>query len=281
LAPKSKPHLFPFCLRALTLQCCLGIWILLHSSSGHANDWPKSLQAVVIVEDDISLPASVAAKTLAAVEEYLNKSGSYDLLESEEVSQRLGHTADLLLEQCEQDVRCWSATVDRLGVDLLIHIAIGFLGSRESTWIRVFSAEGPLHNEALVALLPRGGGAPLNALNDLLHQSANLQIVLENGTTHLQVNGIPRLLRPAARINLSKMPPGKHEIVLEGLGLPPRVEVILIFPGKDLELPLRAATVVGLKPTQQWWGAWAGGGLFAGGMLAIWAGRNHTSQAWR
>jgi hypothetical protein len=273
--------LYLFSLRALTLQCCLGIWILLHSGSAHANDWPKSLQAVVIVEDDASLPTSVAEKTLAAVDEFLNKSASYELLEPKEISRRLGHTADLLIGQCEQDVRCWSATVDRLGVDLLIHIAIGFLGSRESTWIRAFSAEGPLHNEALVALLPRGGGAPLNALNELLHQSANLQIILESGTTHLQVNGIPRLLRPAARINLSKMPPGKHEIVLEGLGLPPRVEVILIFPGKNLELPLRATTVIGSKPTQQRWGAWAGGGLFTGGMLAIWAARNHTSQAWR
>ena len=220
-------------------------------------------------------------KTLAAVEEFLKQSTSYELLDSKKVSQRLGHSPDVLLDQCEQDLQCWSSTVERLGVDLLVHVAVGFLGSRESTWIRTFSANGPLHNEASTALLPRGGGAPLQALEALLHQSADLKIVLERGTTHLQVNGTPRLLRPAAQINLSKMPPGKHEIVLEGLGLPPRVEVIKIFPGKNLELPLRAATVLGSKPNQQWWGAWAGGGLFAGGMLAIWAGRNHTSQAWR
>jgi hypothetical protein len=277
-APKSKAPLFRFCPRLLI---GLIFWTGLKGATAQASEWPQALRAVVLVEDDATLPASVAEKTLAGVEDFLQKSPSYSLLKSGQAAERLGHSTGALQAQCDRDRRCWTTAVDRLGVDLLIHLAIGFSGSREQVWIRIFSASGPLHNQAAESLLPRGGGAPLSLLEQLLHQSANLRIALESGTTHLQVNGAPRLLRPAKHIRLGKMPPGKHEIVLEGLGLPARIEVIAILPGKNVEMPLQHANIASAQVAQQWWGAWAGGGLFAGGMLAIWAGRSHAAQAWR
>lgn len=280
--PKLKLNLSHYCPRFFAfLSVAFICWAALVGHSAQANEWPQVLRAVVLIEDDATLPPSVAKKTLAGVEEFLRKSPSYSLLESEELAERLGHPANVLVTQCEQDRRCWTTAVNRLGVDVLVHLAIGFSGSREQVWIRIFSATGPLQNEATESLLPRGGGAPLDALNKLLHQSASLRIALKSGTTHLQVNGSPRLLRPAKHIRLSKMPPGKHEIVLEGLGLPPRIEVVSILPGKNVEMPLRIATTAGTQPVQKWWGAWAGGGLFAGGMLAIWAGQSHGAKAWR
>ncbi len=281
-APKLKLNLSRYCPRVFTLLSVGFIfWVVLLGHSAQANDWPQVLQAVVLIEDDASLPPSVAKKTIAGVEEFLRQSPSYSLLESEDLTERLGHSANVLVSQCEQDRQCWTTAVNRVGVDVLVHLAIGFSGSREQVWIHVFGEAGPLQNEAMESLLPRGGGAPLDALNSLLHQGASLRIALESGTTHLQVNGSPRLLRPSKHIRLSKMPPGKHEIVLEGLGLPPRIEVISIFPGKDVEMPLQKSTTAGNQPVQKWWGAWAGGGLFAGGILAIWAGQSHAAQAWR
>jgi hypothetical protein len=279
---KLKPKLSRYCPRFFALLSVGFIcWTALLGPSAQANEWPQVLRAVVLIEDDATLPPSVAKKTLAGVEDFLRKSPSYSLLESEDLAERIGHSADVLVSQCEQDRRCWTTAVNRAGVDVLVHLAIGFSGSREQVWIHVFGETGPLRNEATESLLPRGGGAPLDALNNLLHQGANLRIALESGTTHLQVNGSPRLLRPSKHIRLSKMPPGKHEIVLEGLGLPPRIEVISILPGKNVEMPLRKTTTASTQPVQKWWGAWAGGGLFVGGILAVWAGQTHGAQAWR
>jgi hypothetical protein len=235
----------------------------------------------VVLEDDATLPPSVASKTLSEVQDFLESSASYVLLETQEAQERLGHRVDQLVEQCDRDLRCWTRAVDRLGVDLLIHVAIGFSGSREQAWLQGFTSQGPLKIQAAEAMLPRGGGAPIEALINVFLEPAALRILLESGTTHLQVNGVPRLLRPAKSIRLSKMPPGKHEILLEGLGLPPRVEVVTIFPGKNIEIPLRASLPKQDASIQKWWGAWAGGTLFITSVAAILAGSSHKASAWR
>lgn len=236
---------------------------------------------MVVIEDDATLPPSVASKTLAEVQSYLESTSPYTLLEDDVARTRLGHAPNQLVDQCERDHRCWTRAVERLGVDLVVHIAIGFSGSREQAWIQAFSDQGPLEAQATETLLPRGGGAPLQALKGIFLRSSTLRIALESGTTHLQVNGTPRLLRPAQHIRLSKMPPGKHEILLEGLGLPPRIEVIEILPGKDQEMPLKPANSMVTAANQKWWGAWAGGALFIGSIAAILAGSGKKASAWR
>jgi len=259
----------------------LFFFAFLAGTEANASQWPENLKIGVVIEDDASLPPSVAKKTLSGIRAFLEQSPHYGLEPVKETNQRLGFDIHTLPEQCGNSLACWQNAVERAGVDILLHVALGFDGSREKAWFISHTSKGPLRSTARTSILPRGGGAPLDALQEELHSSASIRIALEEGTTHLQVNGTSRLIQPKSHIRLNNMPPGKHEVVIEGLGLQPRIEILTVFPGRDTDVPLRAQVSTDNTRRQKWWGAWAGGALLIGSIAAICLGFEQKGSAWR
>jgi len=250
-------------------------------AEANPGQWPERLEIGIVIEDDASLPPSVAKKTLSGIETFLQQSPHYTLITGTQSSQRLGFPIDTVPNQCEQNLACWQGTVERAGVDLLLHVALGFDGSREKAWFLSYTSEGPLRSTARASLLPKGGGAPLEALQAELHSSASIRIALETGTTHLQINGTPRLIQPKSHLRLNNLPPGKHELVIEGLGLESRIEILTVYPGNNIDLPLRARVAPRNEGPQKRWGIWASGALLVGAIAAIRIGLEQKGSAWR
>ena len=233
------------------------------------------------MEGDETLEPTVIEKTHQGVRSFLNQSASYVDLDHDTAALRLGQNPSQIPEFCAENRRCWSQIVERAEVDLLLHISVGFSGSREQAWLQLYSAASALSTQAYDTLLPRGGGAPLESLETLLHAKASIEVELEIGNTRLQVNGRSKVLRPAPKVRLRGMPPGRHEIIVEGLGLPLRTKVVRLFPGMNSQLPLPDRPKNTLKKPQRWWGVWAGSALILGGSIAVFAGSGTHGKAWR
>ena len=264
-------------------RCCVSLLFcaLLSVTEANAGQWPEKLKIAVAIEDDASLSTSVAKKTLSGIQAFLNQSPHYTLVPNSTTHSMLGFPVHSLPEQCEENLLCWQGAVEKAGVDVLLHVEIGFDGSREKAWLFSYTDDGPLRSTARSSILPKGGGAPLEALQEELHSSATIRIALEDGTTHLQVNGTSRLIQPKSHIRINNLPPGKHEIVIEGLGLKPRIEILTVFPARHIDVPLRARVSTEEERPQKWWGAWASGALLIGAIAAICVGFEQKGSAWR
>jgi hypothetical protein len=233
------------------------------------------------MEGDEILPSTVIEKTHQGIQGFLDQSPSYVALNRDAAQLRLGQDPSKIPEFCAENQRCWSQVVDRAKVDILMHISVGFSGSREQAWIQLYNSESALQTQTVSTVLPRGGGAPLESLEELFHGQASIEVELEPGSTRLQVNGRSKLLRPAPRVRLRGMPPGRHEVIVEGLGLPIRTKIVRLFPGMNAQLPLPPAPKNAIHRPHRWWGAWAGSALFLGGSIAVFAGSGKQAQAWR
>mgnify|MGYP004348688187 CR=1 FL=1 len=222
---------------------------------------------------------SVSQKTKEGIDTFLKLSDSYVVLPDEQAQYRLGGDPSRLSEQCDSDQACWSRALQRLGVDVLLRVEIIPTGDREEAMLHLYSSGDA--SKTGPHPLPRGGGAPLEALENLLLNPGTMEIALESGSTHLQINGQPRLLSPNPIVTASGLPPGNHKLIVEGLGLPQRVEVVRILPGQTVEIPLNSNPKLSNKKRHRWWGAWAGGALLIGGSIAIFSGSGRDGLGWR
>ena len=253
--------------------------LLLGSFAADTGGWPQPLHVATAVSEEAGLDPSISQKTNTGVQTFVNQSRSYALLSDEQARRRLGSSTAQLVEQCGSDHRCWQQARQRLGVDLLLHLAVSSNQRGEHATLHLYTDEGKSVTEPHT--LPRGGGAPLELLEELLLAPGTVNIALENGSTHLQINGEARLLSPNRTVQVSSVPPGNHKLIVEGLGLPQRLEVVRVLPGQTIEIPLNSYPTTGNEGHYRWWGAWASGALLLGGGIAILSGSGRDGIGWR
>ena len=242
-------------------------------------DWPQPLHVATAVSEEAGLALSISQKTSTGVHTFLNQSRSYALLSEEQARLRLGSSTAQLVAQCDSDHRCWQQARQRLGVDLLLHLAVSSNLRGEQATLHLYTDEGNSITEP--HSLPRGGGAPLELLEELLLAPGAVNVAVENGSTHLQINGEARLLSPSRTVKISSVPPGNHKVIVEGLGLPQRLEIVRVLPGQTIEIPLNSDPIIGNDRHYRWWGAWASGALLLGGGIAILSGSGRDGIGWR
>ena len=253
--------------------------LLLGAQASAQDRWPEPLHIATAVSEDAALPPSVSMKTKEGIETFLNGSEVYALLPHDKATARLGVEPGRIEYQCGTNPSCWERARQRLGVDILLQVEVSTRGTREESTLHLYTAEHTSTSQA--QLLPRGGGAPLETLEAMLFQPGTLHIALENGSTHLQVNGEARLLSPTSSVTISDLRPGNHKVLIEGLGLPQRVEVVRILPGQTIDIPINSSPAAAQNRRHRWWGAWTGGALLLGGAIAVLSGSGRDGVGWR
>ena len=254
-------------------------FLLIGGLSADTGTWPEPLHIATTVSEETDVALSISQKTKAGIETFLSQSKSFALLTTEQAQLRLGSPIGQLEKQCTANLNCWERARQRLGVDLLLRVEVTSNGSQEEATFQLYTDESTSNTGP--HLLPRGGGAPLQVLDALLLAPGTLQIALENGSTHLQINGEARLLSPSPTVKVSRLSPGNHKLIVEGLGLPQRIEVVRILPGQNIEIPLNSDPTVVKERGYRWWGAWASGALLIGGGIAILSGSGRDGMGWR
>lgn len=254
-------------------------FLLIGALSGDTGTWPEPLHVAATVSEEAAAVLSISQKTKAGIETFLSQSDSYALLTQEQAQSRLGSPTGQLEKQCGANLNCWERARQRLGVDLLLRVEVTSSEREEEAIFHLYTDGGT--SSTGPHPLPRGGGAPLEVLDALLLAPGTLQIALENGSTHLQINGQARLLSPSPTVKVSRLSPGNHKVIVEGLGLPQRIEVIRILPGQNIEIPLNSDPAVVRDRGYRWWGAWASGALLIGGGVAILSGSGRDGMGWR
>tara|TARA_B110000037_G_scaffold220143_1_gene287039 strand:- start:414 stop:1190 length:777 start_codon:yes stop_codon:yes gene_type:complete len=216
--------------------------------------WPAPLGVGVAVVDDASLPVSVSPKTVEGFEQFFRGSVNYELTSSlSDGSSNAGILASLG-ERCGERGVCWRDAVTSLGLDLLVRVELGFLGTREIGYTQIFGAEGALLVEPLQMNLPRGGGVDLAAAGLLFSTTADLIVELEPAAARLIVDGVTRNISNQELVEISSLSPGRHLVQVEGARMEDRVEVVTLLPSRTgRSAPVYEPVILSVTPSQ--WGA--------------------------
>jgi hypothetical protein len=219
-----------------------------------ADSWPAPLGVGVAVVDDASLPVSVSPKTVEGFEQFFRGSVNYELTSSLSDGSSNAEILARLGERCAERGVCWRDAVTALGLDLLVRVELGFLGTREIGYTQIFGADGPLLVEPLQMTLPRGGGVDLAAASLLFSTTADLIVELEPAAARLIVDGVTRNILNQELVEVSALAPGRHLVQVEGPRMEHRVEVVTLLPSRTgRSAPVYEPDISVVSPSQ--WGA--------------------------
>ncbi len=248
-----------------------------HAIAQDEASWPRPLVALLAVSAQENVEQAVLARTRLELEDLIRRSDSFSVLGE---TTELGTEADLVAF-CGDRIACWRDVMERAGADLVVLGRIHRLED-ESLEGRVWLID-PENVQTPPALpLPADGGAPPDALSQILHAPGTL-------TVTLPASGHRALLDPdiapsgeGALQQFKDLRPGKHRArILFGEDLV-FVRVVTIQPGGAPSFSWEPP--VGDDPPPQYrarWGWYVAGTLVVGTADAIVVGTLRPGEGWR
>ncbi len=252
----------------------------LFGTSATAQDetpWPRPLVALLAVSAQENVEPAVLARTRMELADLLQRSSSFVILEK---SPEDGTAVDEVA-LCGDRIACWRDLMERAGSDLVILGRIHRLEDQSlegRVWL--IDREGVQAPPAFS--LPANGGAPPDALSQILHAPGTL-------TLSLPAQGHRAVLDPDIAASgegphqqFTALPPGKHRVrILLGADLA-LVRVVTLQPGAEASFAWEPP--IDDEPPPQHrarWGWYVAGTLVVGTATAIVVGTLRPGEGWR
>jgi hypothetical protein len=239
--------------------------------------WPRPLVALLAVSAQENVEQAVLARTRLELEDQLRRSDSFSVLEE---SPAIGTEADLVAF-CGDRIPCWRDVLERAGADLVI---LGRIHRREDGSLegRIWLVDRESVQAPPAFPLPTDGGAPPDAMSEILHAPGTLTVTLP-APGHRAV--LDPDIAPSGEDAIQQfkdLPPGKHRArILFGEDLA-FVRVVTVQPGGAPSFAWEPP--VGDDPAPQHrarWGWYVAGTLVVGTAAAIVVGTLRPGEGWR
>jgi nucleotide-binding universal stress UspA family protein len=248
-----------------------------HAIAQDEASWPRPLVALLAVSAQESVEEAVLARTRLELEDLLRRSDSFSVLGK---SPAVGTEADLVAF-CGDRIACWRDVMERTGADLVVLGRINRLEDR-SLEGRVWLIDRENVQTPPALPLPTDGGAPPDALSQILHSPGTLTVTLPATGHRVLLDPDTSPSGEGALQQFNDLPPGKHRARIlfeEDLAF---VRVVTIQPGGTPAFTWEPPVGDVLPPQRRArWGWYVAGALVAGTAAAIVVGTLRPGEGWR
>ncbi len=227
---------------------------------------------VVHAQEDLSL--AVVARTEKDLRGLLESSGGYLFVDEIALQARTGSDSAELLTRCGDDETCWAQLTHELAVDQLLVLELS--GDSMNLWaeLSVRDAAWPTAPRRYLCALPRGGGAPVEVLEDAFFAHGALRVQAPVGV-RMSLDG-ESLGEVGGLLELPLVEGGKHTLGMEDHTGRSHLLVVQVVPGRE--------TVVDFVPppppvVRRTWGRWATTGLVVASVAVLVAGHRGPAHA--
>ena len=233
------------------------------NASENAARWPAPLGVTWEIVDDASLPMVTLPKCHAGMLGFFENREAYQIVPfPEEGNQRpLG-------EVCGERHDCWAAATLERNADLLLRVELGFSDGREVAWIQLYSPSGPILEQPRRMVLPRGGGANLEVLNELTTRDGAILVEGATQEDSFALDGRQALSSIPDSTIFASLPPGRHLLESSRKGERLDATIVTLLPGTTSThtLPSPASSSIA---NHRDWARWVAPVLIAGGIWAV------------
>ncbi len=233
-----------------------------------AHSAPLLVRAAVVVVADEQVTASIVAKTQTDMTSLLESSGRYQVISPELAEGRLGMDPVELLARCGEESECWTEAGRRMGLDQLVVLEVwpDWVGPR-CRLLRVdVNGLDPLRG--VDTHLPRGGGAPLDDLQELFFRPGRLELLVEPSSYVLELDG-----QSYGRIDgpwsVDTIRAGKHLLSLQAEGRHGMVSPVMVYADGTTQVELELRELPPQPRERLRWGPWAASALVGGTVAAL------------
>ena len=233
-----------------------------------ANASPLLVRAAVVVVADEQVEASISAKTATDMTALLEGSGRYQVISPELAEGRLGSDPGELLAMCGEEASCWTEAGRRMGVDQLVVLEVwpDWVGPR-CRLLRVdVNGLDPLRG--VDTHLPRGGGAPVEDLQDLFFEPGRLEISVSPEVYTLELDGVS-YGQITGDWSLDTIRSGKHLLSLQAEGRHGMVSPVMVYADGTTQVQLELRELPPEPHKRLRWGPWAASALVGGAVAAL------------
>jgi hypothetical protein len=232
------------------------------------------VRAALLVRAKDGLPGAVVARTEGDLRELLEGSGRYLFVDEIALQARTGSESAELLTRCGQDEACWAQLTQELAVDQLLVLELSGDAMAPRAELSVRDAAWPEAPRRYLSTLPRGGGAPLEILDDAFFADGALRVQAPVGV-RMSLDG-ESLGEVGGLLELPLVEGGKHTLGMEDQTGRSHLLVVQVVPGRE--------TVVDCVPpppllVRKRWGPWASTGLVVASLAVILVGQQGPGRA--
>lgn len=232
------------------------------------------VRAALLVQAQDELPLAVVARTERDLRELLEGSGRYLFVDEIALQARTGEEGPALLARCGEDEVCWAQLTHELAVDQLLVLELSGDSAAPRAELSVRDAAWPGEPRRYLSALPRGGGAPLEILEDAFFADGSLRVQAPVGV-RMSLDG-ESLGEVGGLLELPIVEGGKHTLGMEDQTGRSHLLVVQVVPGRE--------TVVDFVPppppmVRRRWGRWASGGLVLASVTVFVVGQQAPGRA--
>ena len=232
------------------------------------------VRAALLVQAQDELPVAVVARTERDLRELLEGSGRYLFVDEIALQARSGLDGSGLLARCGEDEVCWAQLTQELAVDQLLVLKLSGDVTDPRAELSVRDAAWPEAPRRYLCALPRGGGAPLEILDDAFFAAGALRVQAPLGV-RMSLDG-ESLGEVGGLLELPIVEGGKHTLGMEDAAGRSHLLVVQVVPGRE--------TVVDFVPppppiVRRRWGRWATTGLVVASVAIFVAGQQAPGRA--
>jgi hypothetical protein len=234
------------------------------------------VRAALLVHAQDGLSSAVVARTEGDLRELLEGSGRYLFVDEIALQARTGSESAELLTRCGEDEVCWAQVTQDLAVDQLLVLELSGDPMEPRAELSVRDAAWPDAPRRYLCALPRGGGAPLEILEDAFFADGALRVQAPVGV-RMSLDG-ESLGEVGGLLELPVVEGGKHTLGMEDQTGRSHLLVVQVVPGRE--------TVVNFVPpppqvVRRRWGRWATTGLVAASVAVFIVGQQVPGRAVR
>ncbi|MED5374718.1 MAG: hypothetical protein VX899_27110 [Myxococcota bacterium] len=216
------------------------------------------VRAALLVEGAPETPRPVVASTRTDTLALLQGSGRYLVLDDVVVEARTGLEPAALAGRCGEDAACWGALTQELAVDQLLVLEVAGSAEAPTGHLRVWDAATPDAPRGYLSTLPRGGGAPIDILEDAFFADGGLLVNAPVGV-RMSLDG-ESLGEVGGALSLPKVEGGKHTLGMEDPQGGQHLLVVQVVPGRTTQVDFQPPPPALVRRR---WGPWAGAGMVA------------------
>lgn len=232
------------------------------------------VRAALLVQADPGLPSAVVARSEGDLRELMERSGRYLLVDEVALAARSGLTPAEMLSLCGEQEACWVGLTQDLAVDQLLVLQLSGDAEQPQAELTVRDAAWPDQPRRYLSALPRGGGAPVELLEDAFFADGALRVQAPVGV-RMSLDG-ESLGEVGGLLELPIVEGGKHTLGLEDAQGRSHLLVVQVVPGRE--------TAVDFVPPpppllRRRWGRWASAGLVAASVAVFVVGTQAPGRA--
>lgn len=232
------------------------------------------VRAALLIQAGPELPAAVAARTEGDLRELLERSGRYLMVDEVALVARTGLEPEGMLTMCGTQQACWAGLTGDLAVDQLLVLRLSGDALSPQGDLTVFDAAWPEQPRRYLGALPRGGGAPVELLEDAFFADGALRVQAPIGV-RMSLDG-ESLGEVGGLLELPIVEGGKHTLGMEDAEGRSHLLVVQVVPGRE--------TAVDFVPppppvVRRRWGPWASAGLVAASVAVFVVGAQAPGRA--